>query len=73
MKPVELAERAIENNTRAGDLVLDIFLGSGTILIAAERTGRRCFGMEIDPIYCALAIARWEHFTGQKAKKVNGA
>jgi len=70
MKPLELVERAIENSSRAGDLVLDLFLGSGTTLIAAERTGRVCFGMEIDAHYCRIAIARWEAFTGLKAEKL---
>lgn len=47
--------------------VYDPFLGSGTTLIAAEQLGRRCYGMEIDPIYCDVIIARWEAFTGQQA------
>ncbi len=71
IKPLALCERAIENSSKAGDLVIDPFLGSGTALIAAERTGRRCYGMEIDPHYCRLVIARWEAFTGKKAEKVS--
>ncbi len=67
MKPVALVERAIENSSRPGDLVLDLFLGSGTTLIAAERTGRVCHGMEIDPHYASVAIGRWESFTGREA------
>jgi len=67
MKPVSLCERAIENSSGVGDLVIDPFLGSGTTLIAADRTGRRCYGMEIDPTYCRVAIARWESFAGEKA------
>jgi len=67
MKPVALCERAIENSSKTNDLVIDPFIGSGTTLIAAERTGRRCFGMEIDPRYCRVAISRWEAFTGEKA------
>ncbi len=70
MKPVPLCQRAIENSSGANDLVIDPFLGSGTTLIAAERTGRRCYGMEIDPRYCRVAIARWEAFSGEKAEKV---
>ncbi len=70
MKPLELVERAIENSSRPGDLVLDLFLGSGTTLIAAERTGRVCYGLELDPHYCTIVIARWESFTGQKAEKL---
>ncbi len=48
--------------------VLDLFLGSGSTLIACEKTGRRCFGMELDPHYCSVILARWEAFTGQQAK-----
>ncbi|MDR7496824.1 MAG: DNA methyltransferase [Armatimonadota bacterium] len=66
-KPVELALRAIENSSRPGEIVLDLFLGSGTTLMAAERAGRRCFGMDVDPKWCAVAIARWEAATGQSA------
>ncbi len=69
MKPLPLIERAMENSSRVGDNVLDLFLGSGSTLIAAERTGRTCFGMEIDPRYCDVAVARWEAFTGAKAEK----
>lgn len=69
MKPIELVERAIENSSRQGDLVLDLFLGSGTTMIAAERTGRACYGMELDPHYCRVVVARWEAFTRLKAKK----
>ena len=70
MKPLALVERAIENSSRAGDLVLDLFLGSGSTLIAAERTGRVCYGTELDPHYCHIVVARWEAFTGLKAEKV---
>jgi DNA modification methylase len=62
MKPLPLMERAIENSSRAGDLVLDPFLGSGSTIIAAERTGRACAGIELDPIYAEVAVRRWEHF-----------
>ena len=67
MKPVTLCRRAIENSSGPADIVVDPFLGSGTTFIAAERTGRSCYGMEIDPRYCRVAIARWESFTGEKA------
>jgi len=70
MKPLALVERAIENSSRASDLVLDLFLGSGTSVIAAERTGRVCYGMELDPHYCRIVIARWEAFSGLKAEKL---
>jgi DNA modification methylase len=71
MKPVSLCQRAIDNSSGAGDVVAEPFLGSGSTLIAAERTGRCCYGMEIDPRYCRVAIARWEAFTGERAEKVS--
>ena len=70
MKPLALVERALQNSSRAGDLVLDLFLGSGTTLVAAERTGRVCYGTELDPHYCHVVVARWEAFTGLKAGKI---
>jgi DNA modification methylase len=66
-KPLELVERAIKNSSRSGDVVADFFLGAGSTLIAAERTGRACYGMELDPHICDIAIARWESFSGEKA------
>jgi DNA modification methylase len=71
MKPVELCENAIINSSKRDDLVLDLFLGSGSTLIACEKSNRKCYGMEIDPHYCDVIIKRWEDFTGQKAQKVN--
>lgn len=65
-KPVALAERAIKNHTAL--TVLDLFGGSGSTLIAAEKTGRKAFIMEISPAYCDVIVARWEQHTGQKAK-----
>jgi DNA modification methylase len=70
MKPLALVERAIENSSQAGDSVLDLFLGSGSTLIAAERTGRVCYGMELEPHYVDVAIARWESFGGEIAVKL---
>jgi DNA modification methylase len=67
MKPLALVERAISNSSTPGDVVLDLFLGSGTTLIAAERTGRVCFGMELDPHYGSVVLARWESFSGKEA------
>jgi len=67
MKPVPLMERAISNSSTDGTLVLDPFLGSGSTLIAAERTGRRCAGIELDPLYVDVSLARWERFSGQVA------
>ena len=66
-KPVRLFEIPITNHTMAGDAVYDPFAGSGTALIAAEKLGRVCYAMEIDPKYVHAAVARWEAFTGQTA------
>lgn len=71
MKPVKLVARLMYNNSRPGEPVADIFGGSGTTMIAAEQLNRRCFMMELDPHYCDVIIARWEAFTGQKAKQIN--
>jgi DNA modification methylase len=67
-KPVELAERAIQFSSRPGENVLDLFGGSGSTLIAAERTGRRAYLMEIDPLYADVIVRRWEEYSGQEAK-----
>jgi len=69
MKPLALIERAIQNSSQAGDKVLDTFLGSGSTLITCERTGRICYGMELEPLYVDIARMRWEAFSGEKAKK----
>ncbi len=66
-KPVECMRRPILNNSSPGQAVYDPFLGSGTTLIAAETTGRVCFGVELNPAYVDVAIKRWEAFTGRKA------
>jgi site-specific DNA-methyltransferase (adenine-specific) len=67
MKPVELIEYLILNNTKGSDIVLDNFGGSGTTLIACEKNGRNARLMELDPKYCDVIIKRWEEFTGKKA------
>ena len=67
VKPVRLVMDALLDVTAPGDLVLDPFLGSGTTLMAAERTGRRCVGVEIEPAYVDLAIRRWQKLTGRNA------
>jgi len=72
MKPLALMERAITNSSRPGALVLDIFAGSGSTLIAAERTGRRCATLEIDPLYVDVTMARWERFSGGEAVRIDG-
>src|SRR5207253_11320576 len=66
-KPVELMRRPILNHTEPGELVYDPFLGSGTTLIAAEETGRVCYGLEIDPAYVDAIVGRWEKLTGRQA------
>jgi DNA modification methylase len=70
MKPVELIEYQLLNNTKGADVVLDLFGGSGTTLIAAEKNGRVARLMELDPKYCDVIVKRWEDFTGQKAELV---
>ena len=65
-KPVELAERAIKNSSQRGDLVLDLFLGSGTTLIASEKLERTCYGMELDPGYADVVIRRYLKLFGDK-------
>lgn len=67
MKPVDLVANAILNSTKRSDLVLDLFGGSGSTLIASEKTDRKAFLMELDPIYCDVIIKRWQDYTGQKA------
>jgi DNA modification methylase len=68
VKPTAMVADAIMDCTARGDTVLDPFLGSGTTVIAAERTGRRCYGIEIDPIYVDLVVRRWQSFTGESAR-----
>jgi len=67
MKPVELFEYQMLNNTKGGDIVLDSFGGSGTTIIAAEKNGRHARVMELDPKYCDVIIKRWQEYTGKKA------
>ena len=66
-KPVELSEYAMGNFLKAQTLVLDLFLGSGSTLIACEKTNRYCYGMELDPKYCDVIIARWQKYSGKNA------
>ena len=66
-KPVNLFCELIKPMTKKDNLVLDLFLGSGTTLIACEKTKRKCYGMELDPHYCDVIVKRWEEFTGKKA------
>ena len=71
-KPVGLFLELIERMTDKNNLVLDLFLGSGTTLIVCEKINRVCYGMELDPHYCDVIINRWEQFTGKKAELLNG-
>jgi len=68
MKPVDLVVQAIKNSSKTEDVILDMFGGSGTTLIASEETQRICYMMELDQKYCDVIIRRWEKLTGQKAK-----
>lgn len=68
MKPVELVERAVLNSSKSGDIVLDGFGGSGSTLIAAEKTGRVARLIELDPKFCDVIVKRWEEYTGRKAE-----
>ena len=72
MKPIKLIARFIINSSEKGDPVADIFGGSGSTLIACEQLGRKCYMMELDPHYCDVIIDRWEKFTGEKARRING-
>lgn len=71
MKPVELVERAVRNSSKSRDIVLDCFGGSGSTLIACEKTGRQARLIELDPKYCDVIVKRWEDFTGQKHSKTD--
>ncbi len=70
MKPVDLVLRAIRNSSEVGDLVVDLFGGSGSTLIAAEASERRCRMMELDPRNCDIIVWRWERFTGLRAERL---
>jgi hypothetical protein len=68
VKPVAMVADAILDCTARGEVVLDPFLGSGTSVIAAERVGRRCYGLELDPLYVDTVVRRWQAFTGDHAR-----
>jgi DNA modification methylase len=72
VKPVALVADALLDCSAQGETVLDSFLGSGTTLLAAERVGRNCFGIEIDPQFVDVAVRRWQHHTGERAVHRNG-
>ena len=70
MKPVGLFDYLIKNNTKKDDIVLDLFAGSGTSIIACEQNGRIAYSMELDPKYVDVIISRWEKLTGQQAERI---
>jgi len=72
-KPLELVGRAIRNSSKRGEIILDLFGGSGSTLISAEKEGRKCYMAELDPKYCDVIINRFEAFTGLKAKNIGEA
>jgi DNA modification methylase len=71
-KPLALFETPIRNHLKPAGSVYDPFLGSGTALIAAERTGTTCHGLEIDPVFVEVILRRWERFSGAKATRIGG-
>jgi DNA modification methylase len=73
MKPVSLITNQLLISSNRGGIVVDPFLGSGSTLIAAEQTGRVCYGFEMEPKYCDIILQRWENLTGKKAELVNAS
>lgn len=71
MKPIKLIERLVKNSSNPGDVVLDLFGGSGTTLVTCEQINRKCYMMELDEKYCDVIISRWEKMTGQAAVEVD--
>ena len=70
-KPIQLLEIALYNSSQRNDIILDLFLGSGSTLIACERLNRKCYGMEIDPVYCQVIVDRYIKYTNKEVKKIN--
>jgi len=70
MKPIAIMINALLNSSKRDDICLDLFLGSGSSLIACEKINRVCYGMEIDPMYIQVIIDRWEKFAGLKTVKL---
>ena len=73
MKPVPLVRRMLENSSARGELVVDIFAGSGSTLIAAQQLGRHCYAMELDPGYCDVIVERWRQLTKQEVRRIPAA
>ena len=69
-KPLKICKEILNDYSKKNNKILDLFLGSGSTLIACEKTNRICYGMELDTKYCDVIIERWEQFTGQKAKRI---
>jgi DNA modification methylase len=69
-KPLEVINPFLEKYSKVNNIIIDLYLGSGSTLIAAEKLKRKCYGMELDEKYCDVIIERWEQFTGQTAKKI---
>jgi DNA modification methylase len=67
VKPVSLIADAMRDCSRRGEIILDPFMGSGTSILAAEKIGRRAYGLEIDPLYVDVAVKRWQDFTKRDA------
>jgi DNA modification methylase len=72
MKPIALIQRMLEWSSKPGQIVLDVFGGSGSTLIASQKTNRTCYTMELDPGYCDVIVQRWEEYTGKKATLLTG-
>ena len=72
-KPIQLLVEILNDYEKESGLIVDVFLGSGSTLIACEKTNRKCYGMEIDPHYCDVIVKRWEEFSGKKAERVERA
>lgn len=70
-KPLLLVSRAISNSSKIGEIILDLFGGSGATVIACEKLNRICRINELEPLYCDVIIDRWEQYTGKKAVKIN--
>lgn len=71
-KPIKMLGDVLKDFTKENDVVIDVFGGSGSTLIACEQLGRKCYMMKYDPHYCDVIIDRWEKFTGQQAELING-
>jgi DNA modification methylase len=72
-KPVAMMERVMKSSLPTGGICIEPFIGSGSTLIAAQSTGRKCYGMELTPEYVDVTVARWEAFTGKKAVRHGGS